>query len=255
MRLWFIPALIWLNLCGTSGGRVGEAPGEVHQGQGWSVRLPAPGATVKAEASRVSVDATDFSRWFDVRWDEAWGDLSVPVRNIAMKECDPVVWDEPVVTETSWTASALCTRRERFEWLIGRVEKHGDRALVFFYVANRDFVAYEDAWVDFSATVATIGAGDTPPEPPDAADLRRRIREAAKNVGPSLSPLPGGRVMSPVVVPALEPIWTLRAATPPPPATFDGSVPPAPATDDTDRPTTATDTDTPTPTDASAPPK
>ena len=41
MRLLVIPALLF-NLCGTSGGRVGEVVGEVHQGQGWSMRLPAP---------------------------------------------------------------------------------------------------------------------------------------------------------------------------------------------------------------------
>ena len=223
MRVAIVPALL-LNLCGTSGGQVGKAVGEPHVGPGWSLRMPAEGGTVKVERDRIAVDATDFSRFWDVRWDIVYEtDLGIPVKNIALTECDPAVWDEPVVTDTTWTASALCTRRERFERLIGRVEKHGDRALVFFYVANRDFLAYEDIWVDFANTAGTLSALPQPPEPLDDNELRKRIREGAKDVGPSLSPLPGGRVMSRAVVPVLAPVWERRESLPPPPKTFDGS--------------------------------
>lgn len=220
MRFAIIPALLF-NLCGTSGGRVGEVVGEVHQGEGWSMRLPAVGAQVKVDGDAISVDTPDFSRFYDIRWGALNPvDLGQPVKEQALTDCDPAVWDEPVITETTWTASALCTRRERFEWLIGRVERHGDRALVFFYVANRDFIAYEDAWVDFANTAASLSAQATPPAPHDSRALRRAIREGAKNVGPSKSPLPGGRVMSAAIVPVLDPVWAQRATLPPPPRPF-----------------------------------
>jgi len=233
MRTALVPALL-LNLCGTSGGQVGQDVGEPYAGPGWSVRLPPQGGTVKVEAERIAVDAADFSRFWDVRWDLVYPDLGLPVKNLALTECDPAVWDDPVVTETTWTASALCTRREKFEWMIGRVEKHGDRALVFFYVANRDFLAYEDAWVDFANTAGTLSARPTPPEPLDDKALRAKIRAGAKNVGPSLSPLPGGRVMTKAVVPVLTEVWERRASLPPPPARFDGTTPPPEPAADTD---------------------
>ncbi|MFK7927136.1 MAG: hypothetical protein AB8H79_03035 [Myxococcota bacterium] len=227
MRLMTSVALMWLNLCGTSGGRVGEAVGEVHQGQGWSVRLPpntaradAGPAKVVVEPQRIAVDAGDFSRFFDIRWTDAELDLSTPLRTMALTECDPAVWDKPVVTDTTWTASALCTRQERFQWLIGRAEKHGDKALIFFYVANRDFLAYEDAWVDFANTAGTISSQAQPPALLDPATLRAAIREGAKDVGPSASPLPGGRVLSRAVVPKLTAVWDQRASLPPPPQRF-----------------------------------
>lgn len=226
MRLEAVATIAMLNLCGTSGGRVGEAVGEPHAGDGWSIRLPpntardAGLATVTVETDRVAVDAADFSRFFDIRWADAQPDLSVPVRNLALTECDPAVWDEPVLTADTWTASALCTRQERFQWLIGRVERHGDRALVFFYVANRDFLAYEDAWVDFANTAATISADPVPPAVLDAKTMRDEIRIGAKHVGPSLSPLPGGRVMSKAVIPRLSAIWEQRKRLPPPPPAF-----------------------------------
>jgi hypothetical protein len=217
MSVKLASVLIFLNLCGTSGGRVGDTPTPPYAGEGWSIRLPPEGATVKATASRISVDAKDFSRWFDIRWDELYGDLSIPVRNLAAVECDPVVWDEPTVEPDAWTAGALCTRKERFEWLIARVERHGDRALVFFYVANRDFLAYEDAWVDFSTTVATFGPGKEPPVPPEGRKLRQTVREAVRQGPPSLSTLPGGRVMSLTVIPALTEVWAMRRARGAPP--------------------------------------
>jgi hypothetical protein len=207
-----------MNLCGTSGGQVGSPVGEVYRGNGYVMRLPSVGAKVAPSADKLSIDAKDFSRFYDIYWTD-WNpaDPSVPVTSKALKECDPAVWDVPVVTETTWTASALCTRRERFEWLIGRVEKHGDRALVFFYVANRDFLAYEDVWVDFANTAGSITAADDVLPPFDEGELRKKIRAGAKNVKPSLSPLPGGRVMSGAVIPVLEPVWERRKTLAPPP--------------------------------------
>jgi hypothetical protein len=218
-----LPALSLLNLCGTSGGATGDAPNPIHQGPGWSLRVPAVGAKVEVEPERIGVDARDFSRWFDVRWTFAEDDLSVHPRTIAATTCDPAVFDKPVTTPDSYTVGGLCTRGSRFHWMIARAERHGDRALVFFYVANPDFVAFEDAWVDFARTAATLTGGPTPPEPPPGADLRRRIREAATTTGPSDSPLPGGGVLSTYVIPRLEPLWALRAATRPPPYPMTGA--------------------------------
>jgi hypothetical protein len=220
-------ALMWLNLCGTSGGEVGDAPAPPHAGPGWAVRLPPSGAEVKVQPDAIIVDASDYSRWWDVRWTEAWGDLSIGPRNLAQEACDPVVWDDAIVTETTWTAGGLCTRNGRFHWLIGRSERHGDRALVLFYTANPDFLAFEDAWVDFAGTTATLQGGATPMTPLDPIELRRSIRSAASEAHRSISPLPGGRVLSKAVIPRLEPLWALRAAAKVPPARLDGSEEPA----------------------------
>lgn len=220
-------ALVWLNLCGTSGGEVGDAPAPAHVGAGWAVGLPPVGATVKVEADAVIVDATDYSRWWDVRWTDAWGDLSIGARNLAAQACDPVVWDDPITTETTWTAGGLCTRNGRFHWLIARVEKRGERSLVMFYTANPDFLVFEDAWVDFAGTTATLQGGATPAGAPDPKDLRTRIRASAASVQRSISPLPGGRVLSTAVIPSLEPVWQMRRMATPPPARFDGSTSPA----------------------------
>ena len=222
MRL-LIPALALLNLCGTSGGATGDAPTTVHRGPGWAMHLPAEGARVTVEPDRIAVDVSDYSRWFDVRWVPATPDLSVHARNLAATTCDPVVFDRPIVEEDSLTAGGLCTRGNRFQWLITRVERRGERNLLFFYVANPDFVSFEDAWVDFARTAATITSGEDPLPPPDGPPLRARIRAAAANAGASDSPLPGGGVLSTLVIPDLQAIWTARARSASPPWPLDGS--------------------------------
>lgn len=216
----FASMLALLNLCGTSGGDRGDPLGEVHAGAGWAVHLPAAGAKLEIEPSKVSVDAKDYSRWFDVSWVPDTPDLSVYARTAGATACDPVTWEKPVATDSTWTAGGLCTRGRRFHWLIARVERHGDRALLFFYVANPDFLAFEDAWVDFIRTAATFSGGARPVAPPAAATLRARIRAAASTVGPSTSPLPGGGVLSTAVIRDLDLLQSLRAAARPPPDTL-----------------------------------
>jgi len=214
------PALALLNLCGTSGGKAGDAENPVHVGDGWAIRLPTVGAKVEATPARISIDARDYSRWFDVRLYGLTDDLSIHPRTLGATLCDPAVFDRPIVTDDAWTAGGLCTRGSRFQWMIARAERHGDRTLVFFYVANPDFLTFEDAWVDFARTAATITARPEAPEGPPGPELRSAIRRAAKEIGRTDSPLPGGGVLSTHVIPQLDAAWAVRAAAGPPPERF-----------------------------------
>ncbi|TVQ94781.1 MAG: hypothetical protein EA397_00885 [Deltaproteobacteria bacterium] len=223
MRLFILPLLAALNLCGTSGGERGSEPIEPYQGPGWSLQLSTVGAKVEAEPDQVSFDLRDFSRWFDVRWVDHEVDLSIVPRREGSIRCDPAVWDRAIVEEQSWTAGGLCTRGSRFWWMVARIERHERRDLFFFYVANPDFLAFEDAWVDFSRTVATFGGTDTPPEPPSARELRAAIRAASTKVRPTASPLPGSGVLSSHVIEHLGPVWAMRRERQPPAPRLDGS--------------------------------
>lgn len=223
MRLSCLPAAIILNLCGTSGGERGDQAVVPHHEHGWSLLLPEVGARIEAEPHKVSFDIKDYSRWYDVRWVDPQPDLATEALREASVSCDPVVWDRAVIASNTWTAGGLCTRGSRFWWLISRVERHPSQDLLFFYVANPDFLAFEDAWVDFSRTLATFGGGADTPPPPEGRALRRKIRAAAADVKPTASPLPGSGVLSTHVIQALDEVWATRSAREPPPPTFDGS--------------------------------
>jgi hypothetical protein len=222
---WLTPALAFFNLCGTSGGEAGDDAPQTFTGDGWALQLPSVGAKVQVAPDRISVDARDYSRWFDVRWEPDSVDLSVPARTWAAKSCDPAVWERPIVRDDSWTAGGLCTRGSRYQWLIARVERVDGHSLAFFYVANPDFLAFEDAWVDFTRTAATLTAGAMALPPADATVVRQQIRGAAADVGHGTSPLPGGGVLSTHVIEGLAAMWETRRAASPPPRPFAAEAP------------------------------
>lgn len=190
-------------------GQVGNDGQVVARGEGWAVSVPA-GAKVVTSGTGLSVDAPDGARWFDVRLTAPTADLSEPPTNLALQACKPITWDEVHPQEGAWTAGGNCARNNRRYWVIARAEPRDDRLLVMLYLANQSFVSFEDAWVDFTRTAATLSAGPEPLAAPEAAVVRTRAREAFRAMPQSISPLPGGRTLSRLLVERLPEVWTAR---------------------------------------------
>jgi hypothetical protein len=197
-------------------GRVEDQPVEPWKGDGYAMNVPS-GASVRALDDRLAVDAADGSRWYDVRVVRAPESAQAALQEQANATCDTIRWDR-VATPTPGTtfASGLCPIRTRRHWLLAVQEVHGDATLLTVYVASADFLTFEDAWVDFVRTAATLAPGDAPLQTPDPAATREKLREVAGSGGIGHDPVPGGGELSPRMAEALAEVWQRKLAAGPP---------------------------------------
>jgi hypothetical protein len=208
----------WLLLaCGahTSGGRVEETPLETWSGSGVAVAVPA-GARVALDQA-LHVDASDGSRWFDVRWVAAPETASSAIDVWVAATCETVSWSAPAspIPGTA-TRDGLCSIGGRRHWLLAVAETRGDRTLLTMYAADSQWLTFEDAWVDAVRTALTLGPAPSPLATRSPADVRAAIRDAAAHGGVGREPIPGGGKLGASVSDALTDVWALRASAPPP---------------------------------------
>lgn len=206
------PLLLLIACSRAPSGFVEDQPLEVSRGDGYALAVPA-GSRVRVEADHIAVDAADGSRWFDARWVTAPDSAQAALTAHTNGQCDSVRWDRVAQpTPETLTISGLCPINTRRHWLLVTQEVHGDRTLVTVYTAAADHLTFEDAWVDFLRTAATLSPGPEPLEAYPPADIRRRLRDVANAGGIGHDPVPGGGELSPRMSESIPEVWARKIA-------------------------------------------
>lgn len=193
-----------------------EMPTEILSGEGWTLRV-LEGSRVRAEEDRLSVDAPDGRRWFDITWLDDTRTPEAIAHAWSATTCSPTMWDvASTPVEDTWFSGAVCVIDDRRFYALVAVETFGNRRLLTTYVAQDGFISYENAWVDFVTTAMSLRTGDSPLPAPDVEALRADIRHAAvQPAGPM--PVPGGGLLSGRISREIPEWWSSRHAAPPPP--------------------------------------
>ena len=204
-------ALVWLFGCGAEQPHPAE-PLETLRGSGWAVSVP-KAAQVQFDGGILKVDSANGRSWFDVEWVD-----TLPTEATAMEwgnnNCQPVVFDEGIVTPNRYAVGGICEIKERRHWVVLVLERIGDRTLETSYFADSRWVPYEDAWVQFSQTALTLGGGPEPLAGPEIPTFKTDIRAAGEQM-PGPIPIPGGGLLSTRIIPHLNEVWNSRTASPP----------------------------------------
>lgn len=179
------------------------------------MRIP-QGARVRHDDGRLSVDAPDGRRWYDVSWHDDDRAPAVVAHAWSAATCSPTMWDEPAEpVPGTWLSGAACTIDGKRFFALVAVETFGERRLLTAYVAQDGYVSYENAWLEFVSTAMSLRGGDAPWPEPDLDALRGIIRQAAAQPAGSM-PVPGGGLLSGRIARQLDPLWAARHTAPPP---------------------------------------
>ena len=180
-------------------------------GNGYSIQI-VPESQVHVNDGVLGVDTPDGFRWMEARW--LAGPVAPAVVEWGMGQCDGLVWERSAVPiEGVHTQNGMCTRNGEEFWTFLVLETRGERTLMTTWLAHREAIPYEDAWVEFTGTALTLSGANTPVMLVEQTPLRRLIRETAVTSTGS-SPVPGGGELGAAISEQLTDLWTARAAQP-----------------------------------------
>lgn len=195
---------------------------EVHSAPGYTSNV-IPGSRTVLTEEVLEIDAPDGFRWMEARW--VAEPVGVPVTAWGVRQCDGLIWNRdanPVPNVR--TRTGMCTREFQQYWTFLSLETRPEGILMTTWLAHRESLAYEDAWVEYVGTALSLTGADTPLQAISEPDLRRLLRQTSITSTGS-SPVPGGGELGAAVSEKLTALWTARLAAPGP----QWTVPPAPS--------------------------
>ena len=173
-----------------------------------------PGSRVAVNDGVLAVDAPDGFRWMEVRWLD--GFVQPQVTAWSVDQCDGLIWDRLATPiEGVQTRTGLCTRQGQEYWAFLALETRGDRTLMTTWLAHRESIAYEDAWVEYTHTALSVTGAGAPFLLLAEPELRRLVRDKA-TTSTGYSPVPGGGELGAAISEGLADAWTRRQAEPAP---------------------------------------